>query len=57
MTKSDMRKIAEQYVLKHKDYYNNVTKKDVKQAVEKVAKALEEVTQSGKELKARGRAA
>ena len=43
MTKSDVRRAAEQFVLKHKDHYRNATKKDVKQAVEKVARALSDV--------------
>jgi ATP-dependent Zn protease len=41
MTKSDAKKIAEAYVNQHKDRYKSVAKKDIKQAVEKVAKALE----------------
>ena len=58
MTKSDVRKVAEEYVLKHKDHYKNVSKKDVRQAVEKVAKALEEVSARGsKQAKPRVRAA
>jgi len=56
MTKSDVRKVAEDYVLKHKDHYQNVTKKDVKQAVEKVAKALSEIAVKAP-LKARAKSA
>jgi hypothetical protein len=43
MTKSDVRRAAEEFVSKHKDHYRHATKKDVKQAVAKVAKALSEV--------------
>ena len=43
MTKKDVRKIAEDYVMKHKEHYTGVPKKEIKQAVEKVAKALSEV--------------
>ena len=57
MTKSDVRKVAEEFVLKHKDHYKNVKKSDVRQAVAKVAKALEDVTQVNKSMKAKGRAA
>lgn len=43
MTKSDVRRAAEQFVAQHRDHYRHATRKDVKQAVEKVAKALSEV--------------
>jgi hypothetical protein len=43
MTKKDVKKLAEDYVMKHKEYYSGVPKRDIKQAVEKVAKALSEV--------------
>jgi hypothetical protein len=43
MTKKDVRKIAEDYVMKHKEHYTGVPKKEIKQAVEKVTKALSEV--------------
>jgi hypothetical protein len=44
MTKSDVRKVAEQYVLSQKKHYKNVTKEDLKEVVDKVAKALAEMT-------------
>lgn len=40
MTKQDVKKLAEEYVMKHKQHYSGVSKKEIKQAVEKVAKAL-----------------
>jgi len=43
MTKKDVRKIAEDYVMKHKEQYRGVPKREIKQAVEKVAKALSDV--------------
>jgi hypothetical protein len=43
MTKKDVRKIAEDYVMKHKEYHSGVPRREIKEAVEKVAKALSEV--------------
>lgn len=43
MTKKDVRKLAEEYVMKHKEYYGGVPQREIKQAVEKVAKALSDV--------------
>jgi hypothetical protein len=43
MTKKDVQKIAEEYVMKHKQLYAGVPKREIKQAVEKVAKALSDV--------------
>jgi hypothetical protein len=57
MTKADAKRIAEEYVNQHKDRYKAVTKREIKQAVEKVAKALEgldsrAVKESSKKAKA-----
>jgi hypothetical protein len=42
MTKDDATRAAEEYVLQHKDRYKSIARKDIKQAVERVAKALKE---------------
>jgi hypothetical protein len=43
MTKANAKKIAEAYINQHKDRYKGVAKRDIKEAVEKVAKALESI--------------
>ncbi len=43
MTKKDVRKLAEEYVMKHKRQHTGVPKSEIKQAVEKIAKALSDV--------------
>ena len=43
MTKKDVKKLAEEFVMKHKDLYRGVPKQEIRQAVEKVAKALSDV--------------
>lgn len=43
MTKKDVRKLAEEYVMKHKEHYDAVPKKELKEAVDKVAKALSDM--------------
>jgi hypothetical protein len=43
MTKKDVKKIAEEYVMKHKRLYAGVPRSEIKQAVDKVAKALSDV--------------
>lgn len=40
MTKADAKKVAEAYINQHKDRYKGVPKREIKEAVEKVAKAL-----------------
>lgn len=40
MSKEDAQKIAREYVMKHQDHYRKATKKEIKAAVDKVAKAL-----------------
>ncbi|MBA3767827.1 MAG: hypothetical protein H0W99_12740 [Acidobacteria bacterium] len=44
MTKKDVQKLAEEYVMKHKEHYGTVPKRELKQAVDKVAKVLGDLT-------------
>jgi hypothetical protein len=59
MTKADAKRIAEEYVLQNKDRYKTIAKKEVAQAIDKIARALEDLgaTRTKEAKKAKGRAA
>ena len=44
MTERDIKKIAEDYVMRHKEHYGAAPEREIRQAVDKVAKVLSELT-------------